>query len=241
MVQQPQPQPMMVQAPVQRPAGFIQFGPGAISPMAGFFIAFFLPVFGCAYNRQWTKQLVFLALFFTFGANAISDNPTYGNWGISLFWALSVIDTTLNSIALSAGYAITHTTFFAIPYSKDPNLVAYFQQVHRWVKPALIAVVVFTSLGILAMVSTPAIEKRNREAKFQAIGQQGYATYYKNQIRGGESTGEIQSLIGFPNESQRDFNNGKWAYWFKGESLEIYFENGRVVSANVAGYSPIKN
>lgn len=150
---------------INTPSGFIQCYPGAISPNAALWLSFMFPFFAPIYNRQWLKFglyiLVFASAIFTF----IKDD----SWQMTLVMAVlaigSILDTYLNSVALSVGFPITQTTFFGTPWRSQPQFV---QAMDPTKYPARVAITVAVLVSLLATFIEFAEEREISDARSKA-------------------------------------------------------------------------
>jgi len=147
------------------PIGFIQCYPGAISPNAAIWLGFLFPFFAPIYNRQWLKFGLYILLFATAGVLFFKDDSWQWSLVLSALAITSIVDTYLNSVALSVGFPITQTTFFGTPWRSQPQFIAGMEPTKY---PARVAITIAILLSVFATFIEFAEEKEISDARAKA-------------------------------------------------------------------------
>jgi hypothetical protein len=213
--------PVQPQQPAQAPTvssvalpqaapGYIQFYPGAISPIAGLWIGALFPFFAPIYNRQWIKMGIYFLSFASLAYTIFLEPHWTKSLFLMCFAIFTLFDTWLNSVALSMGYPITQTTFLGTPWRIGQEF-RFHASTSKY--SFLIALVLVSALGSYSVFNAYAEPIRQAEiAKENSKRRENFIRESVASLGIGMSPFQIEEILGEPDFSERDGMKETWRY-----------------------------
>jgi hypothetical protein len=190
--------------------GYIQFYPGAISPIAGLWIGALFPFFAPIYNRQWIKMGIYFLSFASLAYTIFLEPHWTKSLFLMCFAIFTLFDTWLNSVALSMGYPITQTTFLGTPWRIGQEF-----RLHATTSKYsfLIALVLVTALGSYSVLNAYAEPIRQDEIAKEYSKQREQKILETSQnLAIGISQFRVTDILGEPDEREIGAQKEIWHY-----------------------------